>query len=341
MLLVIVGAGASYDSAIPNPTGARGPQDTNRPPLANELFEERGAFLTAFRNHSHFAPIIHRLRSLNGRGVEEVLEDLSIEGETYSHRKVQLLAVRYYLKAAVQQCTFQWLNDVEHSTNYRVLIDLIRQYRQFTSTPVLFVTFNYDRMLEDALHLELGHQFLSINSYARAGQDFSLFKMHGSTNWARFVKTRRTNYPGMIEIAESHGIDETDYIVLDDEVGKVETAYGFIPALAIPLQSKNTFECPQEHCQNLEQALSKVKKVLTIGWRGLEQHFLSMLNRFLIGVESLLVVSKGDGKAISDRLVSQLANRAFERADIQWFENGFSEFVDTPSVIQRFLKTPR
>lgn len=65
MLLVILGAGASYDSAPSQP-----PNDGNysnladRPPLANELFGNRKYFGEVMNKYHRCIPIITRLRQI-------------------------------------------------------------------------------------------------------------------------------------------------------------------------------------------------------------------------------------------------------------------------------------
>jgi hypothetical protein len=186
MLLVIIGAGASFDSAISRPVPERF-ENRHRPPLANGLFQERDVFKTAAHNHPHFMPIVHRLRLLEGRGVEEVLEEIANEATTYSRRKIQLLAIRYYIKAAIDACISGWLRDVDESTNYRVLLDLIQQFK-VDAEAVLLATFNYDCLLENALTHELDYKFARIDDYAESNRRFPLFKLHGSTDWAMVVK---------------------------------------------------------------------------------------------------------------------------------------------------------
>jgi hypothetical protein len=90
------------------------------------------------------------------------------------------------------------------------------------------------------------------------------------------------------------------------------------PAIAVPMQTKQSFECPSAHCDELKVYLPRVKSILTIGWRGLENHFIAMLNRHLSGLRSLLVVSKDDASEIAAHLHSQL-NRAPARMSQQNF----------------------
>ena len=43
--------------------------------------------------------------------------------------------------------------------------------------------------------------------------------------------------------------------------------------------NKNVFECPPSHVEMLGDLIPRVSKVLTIGWRANEQHFLQLLRK--------------------------------------------------------------
>jgi hypothetical protein len=339
MLLVIIGAGASYDSAISRPLapGQRDLRTNSRPPLANGLFQEREVFFTAAHNHPHFQPLVHRLRPSEGRSIEAVLEAIATEAETYPKRKAQLLSIRYYIKSAITSCVGKWLEEVDGSTNYRVLLDLIQQFKN-DNDHILLTTFNYDTLIERALQHELGYKFDRIDDYAASSRRFPLFKLHGSTDWSRYVQSTRGPYPEMIQNAER--LVPTEIILKEDEaLGNPDIGWGFIPAIAIPVQTKQDFECPAEHLRQFAAYLPKVKKILMIGWRGLEEHFIKILNQHLNRVESMLVVSKDDTGEIAERFPLRLASRAVEIMKVETFDKGFSEFIDSPAVIRDFLKT--
>jgi hypothetical protein len=51
---------------------------------------------------------------------------------------------------------------------------------------------------------------------------------------------------------------------------------GLVPALAIPVQSKNSFECTDPHLEALRGYIQRTTRVITIGWRGVERHFLDL-----------------------------------------------------------------
>ncbi len=86
MLMVIFGAGASYDSLADISPGVIG-KDL-RPPLANQLFERRSPFEPAVQEYWECRPIIPQLRQLSqDTYLEKVLETLRAEGEYDEHRK--------------------------------------------------------------------------------------------------------------------------------------------------------------------------------------------------------------------------------------------------------------
>src|SRR5579871_4331568 len=100
MLLVVFGAGASYDSipSVPVPEvivssheGRRlwSPQNENRPPLANQLFEDRPGFASALERFPQCHPIVPYLRDTK-EPVERVLETIRTEAADDTVRLQQL-----------------------------------------------------------------------------------------------------------------------------------------------------------------------------------------------------------------------------------------------------------
>jgi hypothetical protein len=92
-VLVVLGAGASSDNGRP-------PSQWNLP-LARTLFTQP-EFMEAARSYSEMAGLLADLRSASegdGPGIERRLDDLQQEADsTYPQAKVELMAVRYYLR---------------------------------------------------------------------------------------------------------------------------------------------------------------------------------------------------------------------------------------------------
>jgi len=59
-----------------------------------------------------------------------------------------MMALRFYLRDVIDKCSMGWLKDVDGVTNHKTLVD---QILERPSERTLFVTFNYDELIEDAL----------------------------------------------------------------------------------------------------------------------------------------------------------------------------------------------
>ena len=96
VLLVIFGAGASYDSSpdrLP-PEPPFGGDDPSRPPLANDLFVDKDLY-RQFRNaFPQFLDVIGELLPRGGWSIENALQQLDAEASKNSRRKQQLAAIR-------------------------------------------------------------------------------------------------------------------------------------------------------------------------------------------------------------------------------------------------------
>jgi hypothetical protein len=96
MLLVVFGAGISYDSAPTyrptNPSDAR--YRVERPPLASQLFADKDRFVIALREFSECQPLVPYLRHPpDGVGVEQPLQKYLEEAPGDLVRYQQLAAI--------------------------------------------------------------------------------------------------------------------------------------------------------------------------------------------------------------------------------------------------------
>jgi hypothetical protein len=110
MLMVVLGAGASYDSIPSKPPGfpLSDFEAQYRPPLAKELFEPRPLFAGEMKNFPDCQAIIPYLQNPAGASVEAELERLKGEAHSYPVRHYQLAAVRYYLHCMLWECVQNW-----------------------------------------------------------------------------------------------------------------------------------------------------------------------------------------------------------------------------------------
>ena len=229
MILVIFGAGASYDS-VPTRPPVPGLSHIPRLPLADGLFSDRKLVADALSKFPDCLPIVPYLQSAPvGDTIEHTLEILANEAKTDPVRKRLMAAIRFYLHFMIWKCDSKWNNEVELAggiTNYITLLDQLRRSRQ-PDEPVCLVTFNYDRMIERALG-SVGVAIETISQYIE-NDAFKLFKLHGSVHWAREVHTpgidlRRNVWEvsrDLIQRAEQLNISTRYRVVQEDPIGNL------------------------------------------------------------------------------------------------------------------------
>jgi hypothetical protein len=315
-------------------SGGNSTEKHYRPPLANELFENRPMFADAIQRFPECQPIVPWLRNPVGVTLEAVLEDLQAKSKSHPRGLQQLAAVRYYLQFVIRECERHWREVVKGVTNYKTLLNEIERANT-SKEPVCLVTFNYDTLLEDALS-HFGLSIGAMHDYTNKHPFYRLFKLHGSVNWGREVDTpTRAQNPGhtwsvaydLIERAAEISISERYVFALEHPPGVVGTRPVF-PAIAIPVEKKNTFECPPFLLAELNTLLPKVSKILAIGWRATEAHFLALLKANLKPGAHLYIVAGPDreeAEGIKVHLSTELLNRSLRSASVD--RGGFTDFI--------------
>jgi hypothetical protein len=215
-----------------------------------------------------------------------VLETLQSEAEEDPIRKQQLAAIRYYLQVLIDTFERRWEDVHGGVSNYVALLDQLR--RVHGDEEVCIVTFNYDCMIEKALST-VGVIIHDINDY-NLHPTFKLFKLHGSVNWFKHlsapfttVNVHRDDADLIRELIQNAANIETfDEFYMHEfcPVGKIDQT-PIWPALAIPVTTKLLFECPKSHLRALERCLPETRRIVTIGWRGAEYHFVKILSQAL------------------------------------------------------------
>jgi hypothetical protein len=332
MLLVIFGAGASFDS-VPSRPPVQFPDILSRPPLANELFADRPRFIQAMRTFYKCQPIIPYLQQLiPGQTVESVLERLQSEAAERPERARQMAAVKWYLHSMLWDCERQWEEVANGITNYKTLLDQIESSRKYDER-VCLVTFNYDTLLDKVMPT-VGIHLTQISDYIR-NDTYKLIKIHGSTNWAREVDSTLEDIskPNVLNFVHQL-IDKTPEIkvsrrfrvVEDQPISKQGETYLF-PAIAIPVETKTEshFECPDEHMAALKAFLPSVTKILVIGWRGMESHFVEILKQHFKSKVAIPVTVVAGNKQEAVEIGKRL-NGAFPITS-NAADSGFTQFV--------------
>jgi hypothetical protein len=355
MLLVIFGAGASFDSVhhlppddysikpITSDLRSRHGHNADRPPLAFQLFEDRPTFVALMKEFPDCLPVIPLLRGKVA--VEQQLAVLEQQAKKDPTRHRQLLAIRFYLHRMLLMCQQSWAGHHWGITNYATFLDAIRRWCEEFNETVCFVTFNYDTILEQAMDQVLGTKLYNRTPGQNLGgyvsnPKYKLIKLHGSIDWGLVVSfpERPSSPQELLEHAAELQISDR-FMKADPNIHFGNGIYG-LPALAIPVEKKSEFVCPEAHRQVLVASLRSVTKVIAIGWRASEQNFLDMLHNRLTGLPpdvDLMVVS-GDQEGMietTNNLAIISASTTCKRA---LRNNGFTGLISEIGHLESFLR---
>ncbi len=383
-LLIIVGAGASNDCVPPgDPERLSG--HPNQPPLTGALFGDRRNLETYLTGRGAAKGLVSDITShldrvkpeeTGGAGltIEEALtrEYLASKGNQLLRRA--FTALRFYLRDLFRAATKEWPRQVGGATNYTWLVRNVEKWRSPVEGYVLWVTFNYDGILDQALADFYDYDF------GEGGQadpklrtflehhDWSLIKLHGSYDWRR--RATRLTLPSGLQARSANATYAELERAWDAESDPPTAATVYerivseqwpsdardsdrslwVPALMAPLASKSQFECPPAHVDFLESRLPEVDAVFTLGWRAQERHFLSRLVTMRLNPPDVWAVTRGPNSAaeVAERVRSASGtvdpgdSKQMVRTDAR---NGFSALralvPDFPNDLTEFVDEAR
>src|SRR5205823_9977424 len=72
-----------------------------------------------------------------------------------------------------------------------------------------------------------------------------------------------------------------DKLVTGVQTCALPISLAWLPAIAVPLETKQSYECPPNHLEAMREWLPQVDRILIIGWRAAERHFLLELEGHL------------------------------------------------------------
>ena len=359
MLMVVFGAGASFDSCPefeapgPHQVHVSGSEvERQRPPLTKDLFSPTEDFGRVLQMFPQCHAVVERLRHMpEGRTLEQELEAMMAERVKLKHRHRQLAAVRYYLQRVLWEQGDRWYSVAKGVTNYATLLGRLEDWRVLSGQDLLLVTFNYDTLLDRAyggLYGDPGRPGAPDNGQLEgyiAHRVCPLIKIHGSVNWGHLLSNREWAQPDgsvvtrdrremgstLIEHASELSLSGGMKVLpaLDDPYAGVEKPT--FPALAVPVVGKSEFECPKAHQELLRGYLPRVTAVVIIGWRAAEQHYLSLWGRDVIRLVCIVGSSRGGCQETLNNLASRTRVQSWKFED-----NGFTGFMRS-AELEKFL----
>ena len=338
-LLVICGAGASYDALR---------EGDERPPLANELFDTKyDEIQRSFPGVDGLRDTI-RARMAQGQGLEQVLGVLS-ENRNLDIRR-QILEVPVYLSKLLSQFS------TGRAGTYDALITPIQE----NGLSAMFATLNYDDLLDLAIERKYGLSIGSLGAYVDS-ERWKLVKLHGSVRWGHPTRTQRP--PDIFENVWTHlserevSSDVVDYRkILHLSRQDTETADDgtlIYPALAMPTDRKNETVCPDEHVEALRAALQSDPAVLVIGNQGLDTDLMRIIEESAQrgSIRPIHIVDHGSAFRVAWRFAKALGRlgwreritwplnypgRSVGEATVTWSNSGFRQFVESEDA-RRFF----
>jgi hypothetical protein len=341
-LLVIFGAGASFDSApyYPMPT-LPGPSyslpNAWRPPLASQLFDS--PYRQIVSSYPKVRAIADRL-ARSGASIEQTLQ--ALWDDSHPERPAQFISLRYYLAEMIEQCTRQWNAATDGVTNYSTLLDVIHG---IVKEQAILVTFNYDLLLDQAL-LDLDMKLSGIDDYL-ADPRFLYLKVHGSVDWARRAALP-AEVGGGSRGAKARAIELAGSVKLLDQyyrqpwhTNDVVDAHGrfLVPAIAVPMATTKDYESPSNHLKALAASLTQVDRILVVGWRAADRHLIDMLRKYQDPDNSWSLLVAAGSSAEGVKVVETLRASGL-RCWNTIFDGGFTRLVLSPELVE-FLARPQ
>jgi hypothetical protein len=310
--------------------------------LTAELFSEHyGVFA---RTYPSSRPAIVRLRAAQRRSpassIELEIGRLYESAKTDIERARHLLALRFYLSDLIDTRTDWWWQDSNGFTFYADLLERLGAWRSTSGEQIALVTFNYDQLLDRSAQAQVGNWRLSSMSSYVERPDWRLYKLHGSTGWARVIRAQPKgdrSDPNTL-VAQASNLDlrlgelRIQPWLHADIPGEVA-----VPGIAVPTNLKNTFECPDHHLAAFTTDIGKTDRLLTIGWRAAEPHVIELMAAHIRPGYELAICDLGDREvgAIHANLGSAGARGRGPHA----FLGGFEGLLQSDDL-ERWLELP-
>jgi len=270
-LVVVLGAGASHDCGVP---------DIAKMPLSNGLFDARyNNFLLNFPQVNSIADRI-RAKVRAGKNLEEVLLTYKSSSNQRDVLKAQqVILYLEYLIRSLSEHNASGISNTYHS--------FINELDTSDYTEVLILTLNFDTLFERAFMDSTGHDFNKFQILAEEIPQFGKFhftKLHGSIGWVQKVKNFSV-FKHQLDRNIQNNLDKLDKEVeVDPDIVRV-SSYGrncviddsfYFPAIAIPLEGKLSFVCPQNHVKQAQEIINNSSDFLFIGFSGKDPHLIDL-----------------------------------------------------------------
>ena len=339
LLTVILGAGASYDLV---PPGMASVKKDYRPPLTKDLFAgDNDRFEDILTKYPDALNLAATIRVRMGRKEQEPLEAVlrSLTDDRNENIARQVRQIPLYLQELFGTVS-ELYTPLPVNYSYLVTKVLTSHFER-----VAFVTLNYDLLIEKAIEAFVGAPIRDLKSYVGTSEKWLLVKLHGSVNWVTSVRD------GIGGHAKSH----EGVLAAIRELPAIEGPLQFIhhhsqrrggpnskdilyPAIAVPVEGKYEFVCPDEHIVELQRFLASCEDFLVIGTSAKDRDLLELLRDGVKRGSNLAIVA-GNLTDAQDTY-RQIRNTVSQigAAGATYGVDGFTGFVES-GEIDKFISS--
>lgn len=304
-ICVILGAGVSHDvHGDGSVYKTAGDPLRWRPPLASELFDinNKRHYLTDAMVHypdaRYLTQDIARQLQIGGLNLEAELRRLSRHHDPETQR--QFKQIPPYIRDVIMMCSYEYTEELSsYATLTRTLLAEVPH-------EILFLTLNYDNMLERALEARSPEfNFNKMEKYVHTGTGVSVVQLHGSIDWFRLIAPQSIDwYEALMEVNLEQKVPDSDIVIVRQRsptfqiISKNQRVY---PVLTAPLAGKEAQDvvCPESHIQEVTNFLTDCSKFLVIGCSGLDDDLMGVLQESIPSDRetTLAVVDTSDKEA--------------------------------------------
>lgn len=361
VLLAVFGAGASHGclSTPPGPTervtkavdssAKETTFESARPPLTQGLFRQDTYAAAILAQYPAALPVVEAVRRRIERAgdgsptvsFERALAEYEERADHDPQAKRHLAAMRFYLRDLLAACS-----DLMRSpslggglTNHVGIVRDLHTWAMKTGDHACLTSFNYDIILESACKAVYGFRAEAFDHYT-SNSALSVLKPHGSVLWE--WPLRGLSVRGDLAAAARATIDQS--VDTDLDLGEIRPArwpYASdaevsrpralaLPALALPVDSKSELVWPTDQAELFDRLQGRISKLLIVGWRAVEDHFLSTMDT-LAGRAKVVIVTggpnaPGEAQEIRERLWARVTDNT---SDVRIATKGFEGFART------------
>jgi len=286
-ICIILGAGASFDV---HGQGSVIKDGAWRPPLAKDIFDIQAhhnyfEILQLYPGAAHLAQLLSPKIASGKIGLEDALKSFAF------HQDVRIRNNFKQIPAYIRDLIHISSTFTQIPSSY---VQLTTELLANNPHNVLFLTLNYDMLLETALELlDSKYQFSEIARYI-SFYNMKLIKLHGSENWFSTIphssipEINRNNWIKTISQVDPLVKTREKHIFIGNNIGNVihatqrinEEICDLYPILTAPLAGKNINDsvCPKSHLDAAREFLKDCNKFLIIGCSGLDDDLIHLLN---------------------------------------------------------------